>query len=54
MQRIGMLMIDFLKSPSSCLTYSTLKFMRSTCGKSMLMSEFDVRVNRISVAYEGV
>ena len=36
--------IDFLKSPSSCLfskqwplrgqTYSTLKFMRSTCGKS--------------------
>ena len=38
--------VDFLKSPLSCLfstpkqrplrglTYSTLKFMRSTCGKS--------------------
>ena len=31
-------LIDFLKSPSSCLTYSTLKFIRSTCGKSIRLS----------------
>ena len=31
---------DFLKSPSSCLTYSTLKFIRSTCGKSTALQRW--------------
>ena len=45
------LALDFLKSPSSCLfkqplrglTNSTLKFMRSTCGKSSLALAYQSR-----------
>ena len=59
------LLSDFLESPSSSrpkqrplrgLTYSTLKFMRSTCGKSNLssaLSFLDARERNLSKSRHG-